>query len=108
MGALGEKAFLEARRPFVVTPETSAGSAVSQVQHNTRGTGLTPLMHASKGGYLSAMEMLICAKANIEAQDEDGLRPIHFAAMSGELDAVSLLLKAGAEANAEDDDGRTS
>merc|ERR1711953_1022401 len=65
-------------------------------------------MYASKGAYLSAMEQLVAAKANLEAQDEDGIRSLHLAAMSGELDAVSLLLKAGAEAYAEDDEGRTA
>merc|ERR1712176_175041 len=105
--AISQRAFLEARRPFVVTPETSAGG-VSKADINARGTGLTPLMYASKGAYLSAMELLVSAKANLEAQDEDGIRSLHLAAMSGELDAVSLLLKAGAEAYAEDDEGRTA
>lgn len=103
--ALSQNAFIEVRRPFVVTPETSAGG-VPQIKYNERGHGFTPLMHAAKGGYLPVLELLVFAKANLESQDEDGIRPLHCAAMSGDLDVVKMLLKAGADPNAEDDEGR--
>jgi len=103
--AIGRKAFLESRRPFVVTPEATSKQAFDIIQ-NSRGSGLTALMYASQGGYGSAMETLVIANANVEAQDEDGMRPLHFAASSGCAEACRVLIKAGADPTAQDDEGR--
>lgn len=96
-------AFIETRRPFVMTPE-SAATSDSSLQ--TRGTGLTPLMYAAQGGYERACEALLAEGACVNAEDEDGMRPLHFAAFSGSSETCSILLSSGADLTALDDEGR--
>merc|ERR1712147_569364 len=80
--ALAKGAFLETRRPFLMTPESSAEQDTILV---LRGVGLTPLMYASQAGYTHIVLRLIKAGAEVNAEEEDGLRPLHFAASAGEL-----------------------
>lgn len=103
--ALGQGAFLETRRPLVVTPETHA-----PVRNNAakRAKGLTPLMYAVQGGYHSVCQELISSRANVNAVEEDGLRPLHFAAQQGDLELCRLLVENGADRTAEDDEGKTA
>lgn len=102
---LDKGAYIETRRPFVMTPETvSTNDAGLQ----TRGTGLTPLMYAAQGGYGHACETLLRAGACVNAEDEDGTRPLHFAASSGSAEACMVLIGSGADESARDDEGRTA
>lgn len=103
--SLGRGAYVETRRPFIMTPESNSHG--SNAASQTRGVGLTPLMYAAQGGYKQACELLLGANACMQAEDEDGLMPIHFAASSGSTDTVILLLQNGAQADSADDEGRT-
>eukprot|EP00927_Polykrikos_kofoidii_P048699 TRINITY_DN42926_c0_g1_i1.p1 TRINITY_DN42926_c0_g1~~TRINITY_DN42926_c0_g1_i1.p1 ORF type:complete len:222 (+),score=42.63 TRINITY_DN42926_c0_g1_i1:153-818(+) len=102
--ALDRCAYVETRRPFLMTPE-----AASTTDHRTRlrGTGFTPLMYAAQGGYIEIAKLLVKAKAATNAQDEDGMRSLHFAAAAGQLEMCRFLVEAGADRFALDDDGRT-
>mmetsp|Transcript_144926 Transcript_144926/g.403664 ORF Transcript_144926/g.403664 Transcript_144926/m.403664 type:complete len:217 (+) Transcript_144926:55-705(+) len=102
---LKKGAYIETRRPFVMTPE-SVATADAALQ--TRGTGLTPLMYAAQGGYERACEVLIAAGACVNAEDEDGMRPLHFAASSGSQETCKVVLCGGAEPEARDDEGHTA
>eukprot|EP00747_Dinoflagellata_sp_TGD_P149558 gnl/TRDRNA2_/TRDRNA2_177023_c2_seq4.p1 gnl/TRDRNA2_/TRDRNA2_177023_c2~~gnl/TRDRNA2_/TRDRNA2_177023_c2_seq4.p1 ORF type:complete len:297 (+),score=55.33 gnl/TRDRNA2_/TRDRNA2_177023_c2_seq4:134-1024(+) len=102
--ALSRGAFVETRRPFVMTPESAV---MNKTAVQRRGHGLTPVMYASQGGYPDAVKALINAGACVNAEDEDGLRALHFAASAGCIDTCELLIAAGAEVEARDDDGRT-
>jgi len=71
-----------------------------------RTSGLTPLMHAANGGYLTCVMALLEAKACVNAQDEDGTRALHLAASAGDLDVFKALLVAGADKKVVDKDLR--
>mmetsp|Transcript_103895 Transcript_103895/g.333014 ORF Transcript_103895/g.333014 Transcript_103895/m.333014 type:complete len:232 (+) Transcript_103895:76-771(+) len=101
---LGQGAYIETRRPFVMTPESTNSPSCSL---QTRGVGLTPLMYAAQGGYAQACEVLISRGACLIVEDEDGLRPLHFAASSGSEETCRVLLQYGAEPFLEDDDALT-
>merc|ERR1712232_427183 len=105
--ALKRGAFLETRRPFVITPESSSADTVGNGDA-ARGVGLTPLMHGAQGGHRKVVELLVSAKANVEAQEEDGLRPLHFAASADSREACLILLQAAADPGARDDEGRNA
>jgi len=58
--------------------------------------GLTPLMHAARGGHLTCVMALLDARAAVDAADEDGRTALHFAAMAGDIDCFKgLVLSAG-------------
>ena len=57
------------------------------------GIGHTLLHVAAAGGHLKIMEMLIDAKANVAAKDDDGKTPLHFAARYGRVDAITYLMQ---------------
>ncbi|CAE7025011.1 unnamed protein product [Symbiodinium natans] len=72
--ALEEGAFLETRRPFVMRPKPPSGvfgDEGHQIKRKTPKEGLTPLMYASQNGSVSAVHMLMEARANIMAKDEE-------------------------------------
>eukprot|EP00747_Dinoflagellata_sp_TGD_P168969 gnl/TRDRNA2_/TRDRNA2_196686_c0_seq1.p1 gnl/TRDRNA2_/TRDRNA2_196686_c0~~gnl/TRDRNA2_/TRDRNA2_196686_c0_seq1.p1 ORF type:complete len:348 (-),score=67.37 gnl/TRDRNA2_/TRDRNA2_196686_c0_seq1:81-1124(-) len=101
--ALAEGAFLETRRPLAIIRIDYANR--NQQSRRTHKEGLTPLMHASKGGYLKCVRALLDAKANLQAEDEDGMTPIHFAAQSGDISVCRLLVERGASPNTPDQNG---
>ncbi|CAE7269487.1 Rai14 [Symbiodinium sp. CCMP2592] len=82
--------------------------ATQFIKRKTPKEGLTPLMYASQNGSVSAVHMLLEARANIMAKDEDGMRPLHFGARSGVVEVCRLLVKKGADALSVDDDGNTA
>lgn len=94
-------AFLETRRPFAITFEADLGA-------DHEAMGLTPLMYAALGGYTSTCELLLSARADVDAEDEDGMRPLHFAATSGNMEACRVLLRYGADPGCLDAEGRTA
>jgi ankyrin repeat protein/predicted Ser/Thr protein kinase len=72
----------------------------------------TPLMVASEGtSYLpnnvAMVELLIDARASLEAQDSRGRTALHRAAAAGRTNAVGFLLKSGALVNPKTKDGAT-
>lgn len=103
--ALNRGAYLEARRPWLMAPE-SAQAASHKVAG--RGEGLTPLMYASLGGYHSTVELLLHAKANLRLKDEEGFTALHLAASAASEETCLLLMKHGGQADVLDDDGKTA
>jgi serine/threonine-protein kinase len=74
--------------------------------------GNTPLMIASEGNAnlpygLPVVEMLINARASLEAHDAKGRTALHRAAAEGKTDAARLLLDSGALINPKANDGAT-
>lgn len=101
--ALEGGAFIETRRPFIMTLEKVE---LMESGHKLRGVGLTPLMCAAEEGYAAACELLITKRAAVNSEDEDGMRPLHFAAFAGSTESCRALLCGGANPHARDDDGR--
>mmetsp|Transcript_7125 Transcript_7125/g.12762 ORF Transcript_7125/g.12762 Transcript_7125/m.12762 type:complete len:248 (+) Transcript_7125:74-817(+) len=109
--AVEEGAYLETRRPFIMRPKppSSMGNIFDASQGKRKKgpkEGLTPLMYTAQNGSVAGTHMLLEAKAQVGARDEDGLRPLHFAATSGVLEVCKLLLQKGADISAADDEGR--
>lgn len=67
---------------------------------------ITPLMSASKNGYLGIVRELVTRKAVIE--DYKGNSALVWAAWAGHLDVVKLLLEYGADVKALDENGNTA
>merc|ERR1712048_1276705 len=67
---------------------------------------MTPLMHAARSGNAECVALLVEAKANVNAKDEDGLRPLHFAAWDGNLEVAAALIDGGADPEVLDEDNR--
>lgn len=62
--------------------------------------GQTPLHQAAATGNLTAVEMLVSVKANINAVDfQSGLTPLHMAVRNGHKDVVHSLLQNGSNPN---------
>mmetsp|Transcript_54721 Transcript_54721/g.175532 ORF Transcript_54721/g.175532 Transcript_54721/m.175532 type:complete len:193 (+) Transcript_54721:69-647(+) len=99
--ALDAGANTETRQPMRIMP---GGRSKSNKSHAVYG--LTPLMHASKGGHLTCVMALLDARAAVNADDEDGATSLHFAATSGDIDVFKALILAGADVNATDVDER--
>mmetsp|Transcript_62239 Transcript_62239/g.148520 ORF Transcript_62239/g.148520 Transcript_62239/m.148520 type:complete len:201 (-) Transcript_62239:167-769(-) len=98
---------LETRKPLAIACDATddSGRKVDDVAPSLVA-GLTPLMLASKGGYVKCVRPLLEARAKVSAMDEDGMNSLHFAAQSGELDVARLLVENGADPWAQDYDGR--
>ncbi|CAK9056695.1 unnamed protein product [Durusdinium trenchii] len=108
--ALDEGAYLETRRPFVMRPKPPTSMWDQEpdwpVKRKGPKEGMTPLMYAAQNGSVSAVHMLLQARANAMAKDEDGMRPLHFAAQSASEEVCRLLVKGGADVSSIDDDGK--
>ncbi len=68
--------------------------------------GTTP-MHLAAGGDESIAQLLLAAKADVNAPDGKGLTPLHRATAAGSEGLVKLLLAAKANVNAQDEHGMT-
>jgi hypothetical protein len=102
--AVHRGAYLETRRPIAIGLSDHQNDDVPV--RKKKIPGMTPLMHASKGSHLKCVTALLQAKANVNAEDEDGMRPLHFAALSGDYDIGAALLAAGADSQGVDDCGK--
>ena len=71
------------------------------------GDGRPPLVAASEGGFAKVVQLLIDAKAKLEAQDKAGRTALFAAASAGKTDVVDALIKAGAQVNARGPGGKT-
>ena len=73
---------------------------------NAPGEGTwTPLLIASKSGYVNAVVMLIHNGANVNAGDNAGWRPIHTACLHEHAEVVQTLITEGADVNVLDKNG---
>lgn len=69
---------------------------------------LTPLHIACKLGHRKCVWLLLCAKADISAQDITGYTPLHVSVVAGHISVIELLLSAGADVNTLNAERRTS
>jgi uncharacterized protein len=70
--------------------------------------GMTPLLFAARDGSLGAAEVLVGAKANLNAADPNGLTPLLMAITNDQLAVAQLLVDRGADVRAADWYGRTA
>jgi ankyrin repeat protein len=68
---------------------------------------MTALLFAARDGLVAAAEVLIAAKADLNAADPNGLTPLMMAITNGQLDVAQLLVEKGADVRAADWWGRT-
>jgi len=107
--SLEQGAYLETRRPFVMRPKPPPVShEASGKKRKAPKEGLTPLMYAAQNGSMIVTQMLIEARAQVQARDEDGVQPLHFAAAAASDEVCAFLMKCGADKDAADDEGRKS
>jgi hypothetical protein len=59
--------------------------------------GLTVLHLAASAGHRDVVELLLAAKADINAKDNAGETPLHLAALAGHADVVALLREHGGQ-----------
>jgi uncharacterized protein len=69
--------------------------------------GMTPLLFAARDGLLGAAEVLVAAKADLNAADPNGMTPLMMAITNNQLDVARLLVEKGADVRAADWWGRT-
>ncbi len=74
--------------------ESIDGSMECHVHVQERGS---PLMIASQNGHLAIVELLVAAKAHVNAQNVRGTTALHIAVVTGKIEIVSILLKNGAD-----------
>lgn len=89
----------------VLTDKTDPGGIIRALNHGiiedvnaNRGDG-TVLHDACLWGNRGATQMLLDARANMEAQDGHGNTPLHIACKHGQLSVAQLLLESGAVLN---------
>lgn len=69
--------------------------------------GMEPLAHAANSGHAAAVDVLLDAKADVNASCSDGRTALHRAATQGHVAAVEALIAKGAIVNAETHDELT-
>jgi len=70
--------------------------------------GITPLHAAAANGHTEVVELLIAAKANVNARDTGGATPLVSAAAANHPDTVAVLLAHGADITARGPGGKTA
>jgi len=100
LGMLRKRADVETRLPFRMATHMDPGEFQSG-----HAKGMTPLMYAAQGGNQISCRVLLAARADVKAGDEDCMQPLHFAASSGCIETCKLLLDARADPYICDDAG---
>src|SRR5687767_14487125 len=83
------------------------GGVPPQGEQQPQPGGMTPLMFAARDGMVAAAEVLIAAKADLNAADPNGMTPLMLAITNNKLDVAQLLVEQGADVRATDWWGRT-
>jgi len=85
-----------------------AGSIQSKYIDYPSEEGITPLIAAASEGHTGILNLLISAKADVNAKDKDGTTALMAASARGHLEAVKALIDAGASVNEQNDDGHSA
>ena len=94
--------------PNVRFEARGVGSVTDPLSSNPLpGDGKTPLHWAVQGGFKSAVEALLNAKAEVNAKDDYGNTPLHLAAGQRTTEIMKLLLAHKADVNAKTNEGWT-
>jgi len=116
LGAPLEAATRVAPKPASRPPGTGGGShgvgivrsgVPPQGEQLPASGGMTSLMFAARDGSLHAAEVLVAAKANLNATDPNGMTPLLMAITNNQLAVAQLLVSKGADVKAADWYGRT-
>jgi len=75
-----------------------AGAVIDSVDSE----GMTPLLHASKGGHTEAVKFLLEQRASVNHSDATGMSALHWCCKEGNKATVALLVNAGADINLAD------
>jgi len=70
-------------------------------------SGYTPLMYASKYGYIEILKSLISNGADVNIEDNNDVTALMGASTFGYIDIVKILIKEGAKVNIKDNSGDT-
>lgn len=81
-----------------------AGAKISAAPIN----GLTPLVHATYGGDLKSVRLVLAAKPDLTARDSDGWSALEIAAYNGYPQIAMELLRAGIDPALKDKEGKTA
>mmetsp|Transcript_66019 Transcript_66019/g.123116 ORF Transcript_66019/g.123116 Transcript_66019/m.123116 type:complete len:208 (-) Transcript_66019:68-691(-) len=100
---IADRANLETRRPFCISPQAPVDSRSARANQ-----GMTPLMLTALGGYSECTRVLVEARADVNAEEEEGLRPLHFGAKALSLEICRILLEAQAIPDKSTDNGETA
>lgn len=108
--ALEKGAWTETRRPMVMKPQKpecnnsnggqDAGGSVPKV-------GMTALMFSAQAGSTECVRRLICARAKVNAVEEDGWSALHFSAKEGHFEVCMALLQSRANPELNNSEDRT-
>jgi ankyrin repeat protein len=83
------------------------GGVPPQGEQQPTPGGMTPLLFAARDGLRAAAEVLVAARADLNAADPNGLTPLLIAITNNQLDVAQLLVDKGADVKAADWYGRT-
>jgi ankyrin repeat protein len=88
--------------------EKHAASGKSGYVDDASDEGITPLIAACSEGHLEVAKLIIEAKANVNAKDQDQTNALMAAAARGHAEIVKELVAAGASVNEQNADGHTA
>ena len=70
--------------------------------------GWTPLHKACESGKTDMVKLLIDARADVNAQQDQGIRPLYSAVHFGHAETTQILVSHGADVNCTNEDGLSS
>ncbi|KAF3919192.1 hypothetical protein AA313_de0200251 [Arthrobotrys entomopaga] len=91
----------------LIDSATALIAAKADIETKDNEYGQTPLSWAARNGHQAVVQLLIEAKADIEAKDKYGQTPLSWAARNGHQAVVQLLIEAKADIKAKDNYGQT-
>jgi len=108
-GVQEDKELLQAARFGMaerVTALLSRGANVNAKDSEGTRQEWTPLLHAACNGHVEVAQLLLAARADLEAKDTLGYTPLICAAYKGHVEVAQLLVAAGADLNAKERSAR--